>query len=352
MRILFFVNHFDAADDLQGFFVGWVRNVAQQASTVIVIAQHVGTYDVPGNVRVVSLEKSKNPSPAVRVVRFMYKLIRLRREYDHCVVMMAPSWSIITSLIARLFGRTSYLWYAVWKGTAVLRFATALSTRVFTSVPEAFPFSSPKVLALGQGIDTDLFVPAAESRKEGTLLFLGRISPVKKIEFLLQGLAALRVTYPELLNCVRVNIAGAPINARDHEYYRGLQKKAHDLQLDGNVQWPGRIPHNQVLSWYQEADIVVNMTPVGSFDKAMLEAMASGALVLASNEALRRYYTPELQQALLYAAGDQDDFVQKLQTLLSMPKERKDAIRSASRAVIQEHHSQQQWTKRFIAALS
>ncbi len=56
-------------------------------------------------------------------------------------------------------------------------------------------------------------------------------------------------------------------------------------ELKGKINWLGRIPHSETRRYYQEADIFINLTPTGSFDKTTLEAMACGIPVLTSSAA-------------------------------------------------------------------
>lgn len=47
----------------------------------------------------------------------------------------------------------------------------------------------------------------------------------------------------------------------------------------------GNLPPEGVRDWYRRAAVAVNLSPVGLFDKAALEAMATGVPIIVSNPA-------------------------------------------------------------------
>jgi len=57
-----------------------------------------------------------------------------------------------------------------------------------------------------------------------------------------------------------------------------------EKNLENFVEFLGGVPDREMLEYYRNSDLLVNLTPAGSFDKALLEAMASGCLVLTSND--------------------------------------------------------------------
>jgi glycosyltransferase involved in cell wall biosynthesis len=348
MRLLIFVNKFDKNDDLLGFFVGWVNELAKHPPSIIVITQSVGEYDRLANLKVISIDKAKNPSPFWRVVKFKWLLWRLRLDYDGIFVIMAPAWAIVASGAAKLLGKKLYLWYAVWRGNWKLKLAEKLVDKIFCSVEEAFPFKTSKLVLLGQGIDTDYLVPDSPIRETGFVLFLGRISPVKKIEVLLEALAKL----PEAERAkIKAEIVGGTASPSDDSYLNDMKGLAQELKISNQISWLGRVGHESVKQYYQRTDIFVNLTPTGSFDKTMLESMACGDLVLASNQALARFLSPELRELLIFRQDDANDLSSKLKNLLNLNPSRKDSLRNELREIIIKNHSQKQWATNLIKNL-
>lgn len=350
-KLLIFVNKFDKNDDLLGFFVGWANELAKCLPEVIVVTQYTGDYDRLANLKVVSIEKEQNTNPIRRVFKFWELLWNLRHDYDGVLVIMAPAWAVVASLATKVLGKKLYLWYAVWRGNWKLHLAEKLTDKIFCSVPESFPFKSKKLMPIGQGIDADYFLPEPLVRQPGKILFLGRISPIKKIEHLLRSISQIKSHDTMIYHNLWVDIVGGPANKKDQNYVLQLRKLAGDLGIAEKINWLGRVPHSGTRRYYQEADIFINLTPTGSFDKTTLEAMACGDLVLASNQALAKFFTSRPQELFIFKQDNPSDLAQKLIKILNLDEAVKLGFRQKLRDIIVNRHSQKQWAQKLIANL-
>jgi len=345
-RLLIFVNKFDKADDLLGFFVGWVNELAEGLDKITVITQKKGEYDQRDNVEVISLEKDKNKNPIVRSWKLNSHLFQLRGNYDGVFVIMAPAWAIVAFPAIKILRKKLYLWYAVWKGSWKLKLAEKLVDKIFSSVKEAFPFQSRKLELIGQGVDTDKFSRDRSVQDFNKILFLGRISPVKKIEVLFKALAKIREARPEIYQRLSCDIAGDVARGKDKHYLNELKRLATELNLGSKIKWLGKIPHKNTPEHYKRSGIFVNLTPVGSFDKSMLEAMACGNLILVSNSALANFLNPSFRELFIFRQDDLEELSEKLVKLLELNET--DKYREELRNIIINNHSQEQWAQNFI----
>jgi hypothetical protein len=64
-------------------------------------------------------------------------------------------------------------------------------------------------------------------------------------------------------------------------------KRIKELKLDNFVGFTGAIPQEEIINFYQNSDLFINLSSTGSLDKAILEAMSCGSNVLTSNEAFK-----------------------------------------------------------------
>ena len=71
----------------------------------------------------------------------------------------------------------------------------------------------------------------------------------------------------------------------DDAYFSQLKNLVSDLDLSRFIEFKGFVPYKNIPAVYREAEISVNLTPKGGIDKVVLESMASGLLVLTSNQA-------------------------------------------------------------------
>ena len=119
------------------------------------------------------------------------------------------------------------------------------------------------------GIDTDFFKPDPSMKRiPNSVLFLGRISPVKKVlEFIdwVNGTGYI------------ATIAG-PILFEDKEYGEKVKQNLND-----KIKFIGPVTQEEALRLYQTHEIYVNKTPAGSFDKTIIEALACGMKIIVDN---------------------------------------------------------------------
>jgi glycosyltransferase involved in cell wall biosynthesis len=351
MKFLIFVNKFGRNDDLLGFFVGWTGELLRQAEMITIVTQETGDFDPAKNLRVISLDKSNNTGKIKRFLMYNWFLYKFRKDYDFLLVMMAPGWLIASFLMSKLLGKRIYLWYAVWRGNWKLKLAEKMADKIFCSVKKAFPFETSKLVLLGQGVDTDYFISDKTKRHKNKILLLGRISPIKRIEVLFKALDELKHINANFFESINLEIVGDTTSTNDKEYLAALKKLAEELNLDKKIKWVGRISHQETVFFYQNTDLYINLTPTGSFDKTILEAMSCEDLILASNLALRDFMDIKLQSLTIFKENDSEDLAKKIYDILNIDDSTETSIRSQLREIVIKHHSQKQWAQNLIKNL-
>ncbi|HEY4487360.1 MAG TPA: glycosyltransferase, partial [Candidatus Paceibacterota bacterium] len=94
------------------------------------------------------------------------------------------------------------------------------------------------------------------------------------------------------------------------------------------------IPHKETPVVYASHAIFVNLTPLGSFDKTILEACASGAVVITANGALRQLLPKALQ-----TDGSVERTALAIETALNLSAEERRAIGERNRQYVEERHA-------------
>src|SRR5207247_1173598 len=97
------------------------------------------------------------------------------------------------------------------------------------------------------------------------VLFLGRISPVKRVLEFIEWVKDTRY---------QATIAG-PILAEDRGYGEQVKRSLTD-----KIKFIGPVTQEEALRLYQTHEIYVNKTLAGSFDKTIFEAAAAGCELL------------------------------------------------------------------------
>jgi glycosyltransferase involved in cell wall biosynthesis len=304
MRLLLFNLATDADDPILGFTTGWIRALAERVEFIHVITMRTGRLQVPANVRVYSVGKEKGYSEPRRVIEFYRVLFRILREdrIDACFSHMIPIFTVLAAPVLKWARIPIVTWYAHPSLTFTLRLAHHLSTRMVASIATAYPYRRDKLTAIGQGIDIDLFSPEVGVSPEAPPMILcaGRLSPVKDHPTLLKAAWLLR-REPNLP--FRVLILGGPATSRDEPYALSLHQQVKQLGLEKTVCFEPAVSMDRLPQWYRRCAVNVNMTPTGSGDKVVWEAMACGRPCLVANEGFRETLG-NYADSLVYAYGE------------------------------------------------
>lgn len=350
MKLLITTQKVDSQDDILGFMHGWIKEFAKQFEQVTVICLFEGEHDLPSNVKVLSLGKSikkeKRKKKSFKIINRLKYIVKFytyawqeRKNYDSVFVHMNSEYMLLGAWLWKALGKKRGLWFAHYRPNWIAKTAFRLTDIIFTSTRKACAFSADKVKVVGQGIDTEVFRPVEKVESSKTkILFLGRISPIKKIEMLIEAVSKLDNENIEL------NIIGAPGEAepeKDGLYYQKLQEQVHELGLGEKVNFVGKIPFQEISKQYQVSDIFVNLTPTGSLDKTTLEAMASGNAVLVCNQAYFDILSSELQDDLIFQEDNQKELEDKLKKLINLPINERRVLGERLRQTVIDQHDLQ-----------
>ncbi|HLB48243.1 MAG TPA: glycosyltransferase family 4 protein [Anaerolineales bacterium] len=277
MRLLFITQKVDRADWLLGFTHGWLKTLAARVDKLIVICLEQGETDLPPNVRVISLGRERGVNRLGRAINFVRALAATIGEADGVFAHMSPLFAIAAAPFAKARRLPLVLWYTHRSVNAALRLATVLCDAVVTASPESFQLPTNKLRVLGHGIDSTQFAPREqeETREPPLILAVGRLSPIKRYELLIEAARRLRLHGIEF----RCAIAGDdPPGSRDYgDSLRALGR--------GHVEFLGPVPHAEIAAWYHRCSVGVNLCPTGGLDKAVLEAMFCARPVVVTNQA-------------------------------------------------------------------
>jgi D-inositol-3-phosphate glycosyltransferase len=143
------------------------------------------------------------------------------------------------------------------------------------------------VRTIAPGVDLETFVPgdsAAARRQLGlradvaTVLFVGRIQPLKAPDIVLRAAAHMRADVPDL----QVIVVGGP-SGSGLATPGWLTALATDLELDDVVRFVPPTDRASVASYYRAADVTVVPSYTESFGLVALESQACGTPVVAAS---------------------------------------------------------------------
>jgi len=344
MKLLIVTQVVDIKDPILGFFHTWLAAFAQQCEQVTVICLREGRHDLPDNVRVLSLGKERGGGRMRYVARF-YKLVwQERRNYDAVFVHMNPEYVVLAGVLWRLMRKSVGMWYAHGAISFKLRVATMLVHTVYSSTPAGFRIDTPKTQYVGQGIDCCTFRYSAVYVAH-KLVTVGRYSRVKKLEFLVNVLRNARSRGFSLT----FDMYGAATTIDEMRYLEELKALISEFNMENVVSLNPPVSQQELPNILETYGIFISASQTGSLDKALLEAMATGRIVLSTNpgiqiidEALEETSFP------MYVAHDEELFATALLDVLQTDAESLVSDRKLLSTYVCESHSISQLASKII----
>lgn len=335
MRLLIVTQKVDENDDVLGFMHGWIREFARQCEKVTVICLYKGQYNLPENVKVLSLGKEEGVPRFIYLVRFYRYIWSERKNYDSVFVHMNQIYVILGMVTWRLLGKKIGLWYAHGYVSLSLRLAEKFSNIIFTSTKSGFRLKSKKVKIIGQGINTEFFTPLKTKTENNTLriISIGRISPVKDYETLIDAVGIL-IKKGIIL---KLSIIGGVGLREQEEYLLNLKKMVKEKGLKEIINFIGPISNKNIVEYLQKSNLLINTSHTGSLDKAILEGMATGLPIFTCNEAMLEILG-DYQKKLMYNKKDFKKLAEKIEFIVNLDmKERKKISVDLRDIVIKDH---------------
>lgn len=300
-------------DPVLGFFHNWISELAQMHHSVIVICLEQGEFQLPENVTIYSLGKEKQHSRFLYLGRFFRYIWQYRAQYDTVFVHMNEEYVLLGGLLWRLLGKKVTMWRNHARGTWKTRIAVFLCHTVFCASLQSFTARFKKTHIMPVGIDTSVFHPLPLPRERTTLLYIGRVSRVKRIEVLID--ACMHVAQSG--NSVSLAIYGPVLDAA---YYEELKQRIRTGGLEKVVVFHAAVSQSVLPELYATYGICVNTTDSGSFDKTILEGACCEIIPLASNTNWGSLVGEEWKSCVTFQEYDAQDLAKKIIHLYSLPE--------------------------------
>ena len=307
-RLVVVTQQVDPDDPVLGATVPKLAALAEQVDELVVLALGAKPGVLPDNVRVKVIGAGSRRARGVRFVRALVPELLPRPVA--ILAHMAPIYAVLAAPWARPLRIPVLLWFTHPQDSPLLRRAVRVSTSVLTADERSFPFASPKVHAIGHGID------------------VGRFSEVKGYETL--AAAIQRVAGIEL------DIVGPCLSEGDRAYRASL--------AGPRVTTRDEVPYSEVPGLLHSYDVFLSNTRAGSADKVVYEAGAAGLPVLASSPAFASF----LPETLRFEG--EDALTARLRGLVAISAEERGALGDDLRRRVERDHSVGTWAERVLAA--
>lgn len=167
-----------------------------------------------------------------------------------------------------------------------------------------------KIAVIANGIDVANFRPEHSLQKDKPFIItLGgtRITERKGINYLVEALSKLHLKYPNIF----LKLVGEG-NEKEN-----LEKLIKDFKLENFVEFVGMVSREKIAFYYQEASLFVLPSLNEGMSNAMLEALASGLPILATNTGGTSELVEDGENGFIIKMKDVDDLAQKIELLIS-----------------------------------
>lgn len=210
----------------------------------------------------------------------------------------------------------------------------ASTPREMEQMIELYDAPREKIVIIPPGVDTNVFhpIPSQRARElierydEKTVLFVGRIDPVKGIDTWFRAMKLVVERDPALRQHLCVCLIGGDLDDDmdpDSELARLVELK-EELGIGDIVTFLGSRAQAALPFYYSAAAAVVMPSRYESFGLAALEAMACGTPVVASDVGGLSFLISDGVTGFLVPEGNAELFAEKILLLLRNPKLRNE----------------------------
>jgi glycosyltransferase involved in cell wall biosynthesis len=319
--------------------VQWIRTLARHPSVgrVHVLATMAGEVSFPDNVTIAEFRRGSGSGPMRRLkmlLAFWSEVLRAPLRPDCYFVVQGGPYPAQLLPFKLLTGRPIYQWKAQQHVSPRMRFyARYCDDLVFTATEQSLPLTLPNKRVVGHGIDTDLFRPHPVE-KDGDFITVGRISPIKRIDRMIEAIAICR---DALGTTPRLDIVGHTGGSTE-PYADQLRDMVKRFNLEESVCFLGHVNYRDLPPLLSRYRASLNFSGT-AFDKAVGEAMACGVPVLSTNPCVIESLPANLHPHLVPAGKDTDGLARAMLTAMAWDESSREWLEERVREYIVEEHS-------------
>ncbi len=235
---------------------------------------------------------------------FLSLLIKYKSGLPYIVSLRGSDVPGYSDRFGKVYGVLTPIIKHIWaKSSAVVSNSNGLRELALRAKPDQ------KVDIIYNGIDIDDFKPNQNLKSQDKFIItLGasRITARKGIKYLIMAISKLVQLHPEIL----LKIMG------EGDDKKNLSVLVDGLKLNQNVQFLGRIPREKTTAYYQEANLFVLPSLNEGMSNAMLEAMACGLPLIATDTGGTKELLTGGQNGLIVKMEDNEDLAEKIEKLI------------------------------------
>jgi glycosyltransferase involved in cell wall biosynthesis len=304
--------------------------------------QQINGIDVYG----LSRETSCKLQSLIYMYKCIWKLLSHDR-YDFFYLYMTPTlalslwpFRILKKIkIVTWFGHTIY--------RPITKFCLKYITDVwFNSNESMAPFKPKHLHLVGQGVREDIFFPEPSAQKKFDLITVGRISPIKKIEEMIEVLKIIREIKG---NRFTLEICGDSFTEEDHAYKNKIFHLIRKYQMEDQVHLAGMISRNDLPAKLRTARAFIFLVP-GGIGKASLEAMATGIPMILPSPNATDFFSEDLSKWFL-CSPDRASIIDHTYRILNLTEPEYNNLSHSIRDYFLKNYTMEKLFQRIVTVL-
>lgn len=313
MKVLMLAQSIDTNHGPDGFVADWVRTLAAQVDNLIVLTYAFNSKEkLPNNTKVYIINGTNLFSRIINLIDKTFSITR-KEKPNILFAHILEVFGITSGIVGKITGIKSVFWFcnpydvsrnylakiAFFLNDMIITCGERLKERYVSLIGN---WAKDKIISVGHGINLSHYSPGKTllwpNSKKGkiTILYAGRISPIKDISTLEKAV-------------------------------KKLQDHGKKITLNIN----GSYSYSQIPEIFKQTHIFVNSSKGYSLDKTLLEALACGVCAIGSDNTypFMKNDFPEL----IFRAGNSIDLAYKISWLIDNPKKAKEITSNAQKFI-------------------
>jgi glycosyltransferase involved in cell wall biosynthesis len=235
---------------------------------------------LPKNVDVRELGGGTVKRRATAIVKMLFSLIHIILGSKNRFVFyhMNTRAALIVGLPLKILRIPQILWYSHAHASFALKIASKWVDKIVSTSPNSFPFLTKKLISTGHGVRDRNVLRLIQDIPTYSISFLGRISPVKRLEILIDEVAIFQNSKDFHL---KVYLIGPCEGTRDERYKSELIARAKSKDVQVIFVTPVR--HENVQFELLKYDLAYNGT-LQSLDKGVIESVFAKCIIISDQK--------------------------------------------------------------------
>ena len=246
-----------------------------------------------------------------------------------------------------------YLWFAHKDKPFYFFVLQKYLDGIFTTTSHTFPGDQRNIKYLGHGISSDKFTPnftKKKLREKIEFIYVGRITPVKNISYILILINQLSKSVNQSISLVMI---GSPVTNTDYFYAEQISQLALNLDSGVTVKFVGEVLFNNVGSYYGESSIGINASPTGAIDKAPIEGLFAKAPFFYINDAYNDLFEQsKMLKGRMQISGVLKDDVNTITSTINLGDQYFDEACSELTDIASDKYSLKEFFQRLIKEIN